>query len=223
MDCGNYDTGTMKRQRWNEKYREREVEEIENPSQLLIDETARLAPGKALDLAAGVGRNAAWLARRGWDVDAVDFSEVAVEKGRMLTSRHDLPVSWYCEDLTQYQPSPQSYDLVTIFYLQLPWDEMRQVVSMAAGAVKPGGVLLVVGHDLSNLGRGAGGPQDPAVLYTADALASELEGMEFEKIETLKRPIDHERGGAEWKHEAIPMAIDCVVKARASLSAMASG
>ena len=43
---------------------------------------ADLPPGRAVDLAAGEGRNAVWLASRGWDVTAVDFSRVALERGR---------------------------------------------------------------------------------------------------------------------------------------------
>ena len=62
---------------------------------------ADLPPGRALDLAAGEGRNAIWLARRGWQVTAVDFSQVALDKGRTLAG--DLDVDWVCADATTWR------------------------------------------------------------------------------------------------------------------------
>ncbi len=64
-----------------------------------------------------------------------------------------------------------------IAYLHLPAAQREVVVSRAAEAVAPGGTLLIVGHDLANLERGVGGPQDPDVLYTADRLRDAIGGV----------------------------------------------
>jgi SAM-dependent methyltransferase len=184
----------MKRDDWNRRYAEQELVWSAGPNRFLVSEAGDLPPGRALDLACGEGRNAIWLAERGWQVTAVDFSEVAVEKGRARSAGVDFAVA----DLLAYEPEEQAYDLVIVFYLQLSADELRLVLGRAARAVAPGGTFLLVGHDLRNLSDGHGGPQDAAVLYRAEEIPALLDGLELERAE----PVD--RDGA----------IDALVKAR---------
>ena len=207
----------MSREKWNRRYSEKELLWPEHPSSILVDEVEGLKPGKALDIAAGEGRNALWLAKQGWDVHAVDFSDVGVQKGRELARKAGLELSWEVADVTEYTPSPGRYDLVIIFYLHLPWPELSGVFQGAAAAVAPGGELLIVGHDVTNLTKGFGGPQDPDVLYTADQVASMLPDLKSEKAVTIERPVDHEHGtGSDMKEAAAeaPTAVDCLVRAK---------
>ncbi|HEX7399851.1 MAG TPA: methyltransferase domain-containing protein, partial [Candidatus Limnocylindrales bacterium] len=73
-----------RRARWDERHAAHEPIESSEPDPTLLDEIGALSPGRAIDLGAGDGRNAIWLARRGWDVTAVDFSQVAIDRGRAL-------------------------------------------------------------------------------------------------------------------------------------------
>jgi len=164
-----------------------------------------MAPGRALDLACGAGRNAVWLAERGWTVTGVDFSDVALENARRLAAERGVEVEWVEGDLLEWRPSGE-FDLVAVLYLQLPAEERRAVLARAAAAVAPGGTLLVVGHDLQNLNGGHGGPKDPAVLFTPDDVAAELPGLEIEKAERVLRPVATEDGEVQ--------AIDALVRAR---------
>src|SRR5215470_17474277 len=116
-----------------------------------------MTPGRALDLACGEGRHAVWLAGLFWEVRAVDWSDVAIAKGRQLAERHAVAVDWTVADLTSYVPEPEAADLVLVFYLQLPAEERTPILRKAAGAVAPGGTFLLVAHDLSNLEHGCGG------------------------------------------------------------------
>ena len=201
----------MHKDKWNQRYSEKELLWPQEPSEILKKETADCPPGQALDLAAGEGRNAFFLAAQGWEVTAVDFSEVAVQKGRELAEKIELPIRWEIQDLTAYHPAKGSYDCITIFYLHLPWDEFSEVLRRATAALKPQGVLLVVGHDTTNLEAGTGGPQNPDVLYSpADitALFSTIETLEVERAERQRHALDHGEG------ESGATQIDCVVKAR---------
>lgn len=146
-------------------------------------------PGRALDLACGEGRNALWLAGNGWHVDAVDFSAVALAKGRARAESAGLPVEWVDADVTEYQPEPAAYDAVVIAYLQLPTATLEPVLTRAAAAVAPGGVLVVVGHDAANLTDGVGGPQDPGVLYSVDRLAGAAAPLRIDRAERVERHI----------------------------------
>jgi DNA-binding FrmR family transcriptional regulator len=117
---------------------------------------------RAVDLAADEGRHSVRLAERGWDVDAVDFSAVALTKGETLAAERGVHLRTQCTGLTAWDAPEAAYDLALIAYLQLPWPQVSQVPRPAATAVRSGGTLLLVGHDASNREHGFGGPQYPA-------------------------------------------------------------
>ncbi|SCF04467.1 Methyltransferase domain-containing protein [Micromonospora viridifaciens] len=166
------------------------------PNRFVVESVEGLTPGSALDLAAGEGRNAVWLAERGWRVTAVDFSPVAVERGRELAARRGVPVEWRVADVTAYRSVPGSYDLVLISYLHLPAADLAGVLASARRALRPGGALVVVGHDLANLTGGVGGPQDPKILLTPEAVVDGLAGLRIRRAETARRPVPTTDGGS---------------------------
>jgi SAM-dependent methyltransferase len=197
----------MEREDWNRRYAGRELLWTGEPNRFLVAEAAALAPGRALDLACGEGRNAVWLAERGWHVTGVDFSEVALDKARRLAAARGVEGEWIAADLLAYYPEPRSSDLVLLFYLQVSAEQRRPVVRAAAEAVAPGGVLLLVAHDRSNLEEGHGGPQEPAVLYTAEDVAADLDGsgLRIERAERVERPVQTPEGER--------IALDALVRA----------
>jgi SAM-dependent methyltransferase len=197
----------MKREDWNRRFAGADpVHATAVPNRFLLAEVADLAPGRALDLGCGAGRNAVWLAERGWRVTAVDFSEVALAMARALAAARGVDVEWVDADVVTWTPPARAFDLVCVLYVQLPAPERRILLAHAAGAVRPGGTLLVVGHDLLNLTEGWGGPKQPDVLYTPHDLAREVDGLVIDKAERVRRPV--EDGGL--RHDAI----DALVRAR---------
>jgi len=180
---------------WDERYAATDQVWSTGPNQFVAAELSDLPPGRALDLACGEGRNALWLARQGWSVTAVDFSSVAVERGRRLAD--DLAIDWEVGDALR-APLP-TVDLVLLAYLQLPEAERRTAVRRGFGALAPGGTLFVVAHDSTNLTDGTGGPQDPAVLYTAEDVLTDLDGHRFEVVRAERVPRlvtqDDDHGG----------------------------
>ncbi|MCL7458198.1 class I SAM-dependent methyltransferase [Micromonospora echinofusca] len=175
---------------WDERYaRAPELVWTAEPNRFVVEEVAGLSPGRAIDLAAGEGRNAVWLAQQGWEVTAVDFSAVAIERGRELARQRDVSVDWQVADVTAYEPPADGVDLVLIAYLHLPAAEIAAVLSHARRAVRRGGRVLVVGHDVGNLSGGTGGPQDPDILLTPEAVVKELSGLRIRRAETARRPV----------------------------------
>ncbi len=194
---------------WDERYRTADFVWRTQPNQFLPPEVADLEPGRALDLACGEGRNAVWLATQGWEATGVDFSEVGIAKGAQLAESNDVSVSWICADATTWTPD-QEYDLVVVFYLQVPGQQRSDAFGAAARSLAPGGTLLIVGHDLVNLSEGVGGPQDAAVLYTPDDVRGDLtrsgvEGLVIERAERIERSVETDSGKRT--------AIDCFVRA----------
>lgn len=120
---------------WNARYRARE--EINNePAEVLVSAATDLAPGRALDLACGAGRNAIWLASRGWEVVALDGAAEAIR----IVREHDPRVDARVVDLESGAPLPfddESFDLVAIlFYLHRP------LFAEAKRVVRRGGIVV---------------------------------------------------------------------------------
>ncbi|HTI57206.1 MAG TPA: class I SAM-dependent methyltransferase [Verrucomicrobiae bacterium] len=194
------------RERWNRRWAGERAHASSAPSEFLIAETGALPPGRALDVACGAGRNAVWLARRGWRVTGVDFSDVALRAARELAASAGVEVEWIEADAVTWIPPRGAYDLVTVMYLQLPAAERRAALGHAAAAVAPGGTLLVVGHDLLNLTEGWGGPTQAEVLFTPDDVVAEIGELVVESARRVRRAVGEGAGARE--------AIDALVRAR---------
>jgi hypothetical protein len=109
-------------------------------------------------------------------------------------------------DLREYEPEEGAFDLVLVLYLHLPAAERRGVLARAVRALAPGGTLLVLGHDVANIGTGAPGPSNPDVLYTTALVRDELDRVAVEKAERIVRRVETADGGAD--------AVDTLVVAR---------
>ncbi len=199
--------GEMDASEWDERYRDSELVWSAGPN-MFVEQCCRDLPvGRSIDLAAGEGRNAIWLAAIGWDSTAVDYSAVAIDKARQIAERRGVAITTAVADLASYEPTPAGYDLVVIAYLQLVDDELTPILSRAAAAVAPGGTLVLVSHDLSNIERGYGGPQHPAVLTTPEQVVAAIEGsLEVERAEVAERLVRTDDGDRT--------ALDTVVVAR---------
>jgi SAM-dependent methyltransferase len=197
----------MEREEWDERYAGEELLWHADPNRFLVTETADLTPGTVLDVACGEGRNAVWLAAKGWRATGVDFSAVALAKARRLAQERGVHVDWVEADVRHWR-SEITFDLVIVFYLQLPPEERRDAYRSAAEAVAAGGRLLVVGHDRENLTGGIGGPKEPAVLFTADDVTDILDhvgGFTVEHAGQVRRPVATDEGTVD--------ALDALVRA----------
>lgn len=174
---------------WDRRYAGSELIWTAEPNRFLVAEVDGLPVGRALDLACGEGRNAVWLAQRGWQVTGVDFSQVGLDKAARLAEQRGVSVQWLRADVVDWVPPPATFDLVAIFYLHIAGAAMRDVLRRGAAALAPGGTLLVVGHDPTNIQEGYGGPQDPAILLAPDEIAEALAGLEIERAERVRRPV----------------------------------
>jgi SAM-dependent methyltransferase len=194
----------VQREDWDRRYAEVENLWAVRPNRFLVAEAEPLEPGCALDLACGEGQNAIWLASLGWDVTAVDFSEVAIAKARARAERDGVDVDFICADLRTYEPARDAFELVIVLYLHIQPNERRAVLDKATAALTSGGTFVLVGHDLRNMTEGVGGPSDPDIHVTPDEIASELPGLEIEKAERVFRDVRGEERDA----------IDALVRAR---------
>lgn len=186
---------------WDSRYRSADRLWSAGPNLFVADRLGSATPGKGLDLASGEGRNAIWLSRLGWEMTAVDFSQVAVDRGRSVSQ--DVEFVW--ADVVDWEPA-ESCDLVLIAYLHLPPEVMERVVKRSATWLNPGGEVFMIGHDRSNLDEGYGGPQIPEILWDVDLIKGWLGGMRLIEAQVVRRPVETDDG--------VVYARDALVRAR---------
>jgi len=198
--------GGFAREDWNARYAAAELLWTAEPNRRFASEVEDLEPGRALDLACGEGRNAVWLAERGWRTTGVDFSDVALAKAERLAANRGVEVEWVLADVLEHEPERGAFELVAVLYLQLPHEQLAEVLHTSVGALAPGGTLVVLGHDTTNLTHGHGGPRDASVLFTPEDVVPHLERLVVERAEKVPRTVPLEDGEAT--------AIDALVRAR---------
>lgn len=203
---------------WDARYRAGDPWGSE-PNVFVREVAQTLAPGSALDVAAGDGRHALWLAHRGWTVEAVDFSAVAMERGARLAAEQGVAdrARWHVGDVVAHPLPPGPFDLVVVAYLQLPAPRLAVALTAACRRLAPGGTAVLVGHDVSNLREGVGGPQDATVLWDADdvAAAARAAGLAVQEAGVRERAVPgDDTGAARSPGRAGRAARDAVVVAR---------
>ncbi len=188
---------------WDARYRSRPQNWSGDPNPLLVREIADLPPGTALDAGSGEGADAIWLASRGWQVTGAELSTLAIERAAAQADRLGMPVSWQHLDLTR-EPAPGIYDLVCAFYLHLPAPQRHALWRHLAAAVAPGGTLLVVGHDFSDLETTVARPGLLEMGWTAAEVGDSLgDGWSVLAAEARPRPATDHDGTDVTVHDAV--------------------
>ncbi|HMM95820.1 methyltransferase domain-containing protein [Phycicoccus sp.] len=186
---------------WDARYAGADLVWSVGPNAFVAEVVGPMTPGRALDIAAGEGRNALWLAEQGWDATSADFSPVAVERAQDIAAERldggvgAGPFRAVVADALAPAPAPTTgggYDLVLFAYLQLPDADWRVALRHGVAAARPGGSVLVVCHAERNLAEGVGGPQDAAVLHDPEAVVAAVADLPVEVVsaELRERPVD---------------------------------
>ncbi|HUG90402.1 MAG TPA: class I SAM-dependent methyltransferase [Planctomycetaceae bacterium] len=149
---------TDDRRRWDAKYAGRSVPAQLAPDEWLVENVLSLPPGRALDLACGIGHNAVWLARRGWTVDAVDISPAGLRLAAGLAGRNKTSVNWIAADLDAFTPAAGACDLVLVFRFL---DRVR-LPRLIESALAAGGLLIYETFTTAHLARPDSHLKNPA-------------------------------------------------------------
>lgn len=197
---------------WDERYRSRPALWSGEPNRHLVGEVAGLSPGLALDVGCGEGADAIWLAQRGWRVDGVDVSGVALQRAAEHEDRAGAEVagriSWLHENLTAWDPGRGRYDLVSAQYMHLPSPERDVLFRRLGEAVAPGGTLLIVGHHPSDLQTTVPRPPRPELFFTgADVVALlDPDGWDVVTDAAVAREVTDPDGRVVTVHDTVVRA-----------------
>lgn len=139
-------TTEQARERWNEVFKKGAPTLNREPSQVLVAAVERRKPGKALDLGTGQGRNAIFLASKGWTVTGVDISDVAIAEAKKNAAAGKVQIEAIVGDLDTYDFGREQWDLITSFYMH-GWHNRSStdVPARIYDALRPGGLLVIEG------------------------------------------------------------------------------
>ena len=184
------------RQMWDTRYGDAGYFYGTAPTAWLVSKQAYVRPGmRVLVPADGEGRNSVWCAQRGAAVDAFDLSPVAVEKARALAAEKGVSVNYAVASIDSWAWQAASYDAVVLIFMNFATPNMRsRLFADCIRALKPGGVLLVHGYRVEQLGYGTGGPPVIEQLYTETMLKEALAPLTIVEMESYDAPLSEGKG-----------------------------
>ncbi|MCX5906259.1 MAG: class I SAM-dependent methyltransferase [Deltaproteobacteria bacterium] len=158
--------------RWDKEFAGQEFTLGKKPNSFLKKHIHLLPRGKALDLAAGEGKNAAFLAKRGFHVEAVDISKAGLKKARRLAGKNGVKIQTHCVDLNSYRIEPGKYDLIVDFYFL-----NRRLIPRIKKGLKIGGRVVFETYTTAQSRLGAGGPHTLRYQLKSNELLKLFDGM----------------------------------------------
>jgi 2-polyprenyl-3-methyl-5-hydroxy-6-metoxy-1,4-benzoquinol methylase len=181
--------------RWNERFSSDNYLFGEKPNQYLAEKTPLLQKGKALSIADGEGRNSVWLASQGFDVDAFDFSPVAIVKAKKLANKKQASVNFHCSDWQNFDWQADQYDTIAGIFFQFANPEARtEIFEKLNFALKPGGTLIIQGYGKDQMQYKTGGPGILENLYDEELLLSAFKGYKIIDLQTYTVVVDEGPG-----------------------------
>ena len=181
-------------QEWDKKYSTEEYIYTKTANRFVVEYCSELSGNTAIDLAGGEGRNAIWLAKAGWQVENIDFSQVALDKFLKFAAEEGVSANCVanCQDGTELKSMLGSVDLGVIAYLHIPIAELSKAIRNLAEVINPGGHLFGVWHSGENSADFSGPKDKPTVADIQSALAST--GMEILELTNRDGQIQTKEG-----------------------------
>ncbi|MGB0723665.1 MAG: class I SAM-dependent methyltransferase [Gammaproteobacteria bacterium] len=179
---------------WDERYSEPGFAFGTAPNDFLAAQVHRFPEGgRVICLAEGEGRNAVFLARRGFEVLAVDQSPVGLDKARALAREQGVTLETRVADLNRFSLEPDSWDAIVSIYAHVPPETRKRLHAESIHALRPGGICLLEAYTRRQLDMpGVGGPPPhmAQLFMDAEALREELDGLHLLHLSELEREVN---------------------------------
>ena len=171
---------------WNDRYANRAYAYGTEPNAFFKSQIDQRPAGRILLPAEGEGRNAVYAEKLGWEVVAFDQSEAGEKKAMQLAEATQTSISYRIEDAMDFNEA-NAFDLIFYGFFHVPPTVLQPVYDHLNTFVKPNGLILLEGFSTKNMGRGSGGPQNEAMLFTTSRVKSLLH--DFKTLEVWEEEI----------------------------------
>lgn len=175
---------------WNERYAQPDWVYGQQPNVFFKEQLAGRPPGKLLLAAEGEGRNAVYAARQGWQVVAFDFSAAGQQKALQLAAQAGVGIDYQLQKAEDFRLGPHSLDAAGLIYAHFPPDIRKRFHARLQDWLKPGGVLILEAFHPRQLQYQSGGPKQENMLYSADMLQQDFEGLKILLLEEREIVLD---------------------------------
>jgi len=180
---------------WDQKYAGEDYFYGTEPNVFMIREAGALPAGaRVLVTGDGEGRNGVWLARQGFDVTSVDYSQSGLDKAARLAERHDVSLSLIRADLLEWNWPIDHFDALITVFLHFAPAQRRQVHKAMQTAIRPGGLLIAELFHPEQIKYASGGPKAEEMLVTAADMRADFPGIDWLLLEETRTELDEGRG-----------------------------
>ncbi len=167
------------KEQWNARYTSEDFVYGKEPNEFFKEELDKLSPGKLLLPAEGEGRNAVYAAKAGWDVTCFDWSEEGKRKADRLAAEAGVKINYEVSEISGFPYHEHTYDAVGLVFVHLPEEEREELHNNVVKSLKPGGSLVFIAYDKTQLGKNSGGPKDPGLLYSLEQIVEDFIELDF--------------------------------------------
>lgn len=170
---------------WEQRYAEEDYAYGTDPNAFFAEQLALLPPGRLLLPAEGEGRNAVWAAQQGWAVEAFDYAAAGRAKALRLATARGVSINYEVATFDDAPITEGAYDAVAIIFAHVGSTIRRALHRRLAGALRPGGTLIMESFTKDQLRYGTGGPRSADMLYDPEDLRVDFDGLDLHSLVTL--------------------------------------
>ncbi len=177
------------KEKWNKRYSSEEYYFGKEPNDFFKEQIEKINPGKVLFLGEGEGRNSVYASKIGWNVDAIDISDIGKEKALKLAKENNVSINYILDDVFTYNFNENYYDAIVLIYFHIPKNIRNVFYPKIFNSLKNGGTIIQLVYDEDHLKNNSNGPSDINMLYTLQEVAEqfiELDFSLFEKKQLMK-------------------------------------
>ncbi len=178
---------------WDDRYSTDEFVYGTEPNTFLVEFAGTIPKGRVLCLAEGEGRNAVYLAGLGYDVVAVDASEVGLSKAQVLATDREVVIETIVADLNEFKIGRAKWEGIVSIFCHLPSDQRIKLHKKILKGLKPGGVLVLESYIPAQLGFATGGPPSADLMPTLAELKAAFKDLDFKHNRELERQVHEGR------------------------------
>ena len=175
---------------WNERFSTDEYIYGKNPNKFFKEIIDELKPGRLLLLGEGEGRNSVYAALKGWEVDAVDFSQTAKEKALKLAKKNNVSINYTISNLADFILYKNCYDVIGLVFIHLKPDVRKVVHKRIVNSLNNNGRVILEVFEKDQLGKDSGGPQSKEMLYSKEELENDFRELKIHLLEEKTISLD---------------------------------